>query len=84
MANNLHKFPAFLADLLGVIAQGMASKVEARDKAVRQAQTAVLGFVQHTNPRKNQRRKAIKAVGGIRQFKKARRELRLAGQAVQF
>lgn len=84
MANNLHKFPAFLANLVGVIAQGVATKVEAREKAVRQAQMSAGVFVQHTNPRKNQRRKAIKAVGGIRQFKKARRELRLAGQPVQF
>lgn len=84
--NNLNRFRAFLANLVDMISQGLATKVETHARRQGRTQVARLpaDFVQRTNPRKNQRRKAIKAVGGIRQFKKARRELRLAGQPVSF
>lgn len=36
-----------------------------------EAKGAPAGFVRHTNPEKNKRRKTIKMVGGIRQFNKA-------------
>ncbi len=39
-------------------------------------------FVVHKNPAKNERRAAIKACGGIRQFKRARQALRETPEVV--
>lgn len=74
-----------LANLIHAARTALASRLARTSKPL--LPLDVLGgasFVQHTNPRKNQRRATIKALGGFRQFKKARRELHLAGQPVNF
>lgn len=72
-----------LKGLVRMIAQAAAARLS----PIKALQTGRLGLApaflgQHTNPAANARRKAKKAAGGFRQFKKQRRAERIASQIV--